>query len=244
MILLSTSPIILKIFFPTNSFLKVNSLVEDVVPKLITDETNNMLTMLPSREEVKNVVFSLNKDGAPGPDGFGATFFQHYWNIIHSDVFNAVIQFFTNGWIMPNYNANTIVVIPKVDNVEFVEQFRLMALANFKFKFITKILADRLATIMSFIISEEQRGFIKGRKIKDCILLTSEVANFLHKTTYGGNLAMKINISKVFDTLDWNFLNKVLQSFGFNHKFCLWIKNILESATLSVFINGAKKMLF
>jgi len=52
--------------------------VEDVIPNLITEDTNNMLTMRPSRDDVKNVVFSLNKDGAPGPDGFGAFFFQHF----------------------------------------------------------------------------------------------------------------------------------------------------------------------
>jgi len=127
-----------------------------------------------------------------------------------------VIQFFSNGWIPPNYNANIIVLIPKVDIAERVEQFRHIALANFKFKLITNILADRLAAIMPFIISEEQRGFIKGRHIKDCILLTSVAANLLHKKSFGGNLAMKIDISKAFDTLDWNFLLKVLHQFGFD----------------------------
>jgi hypothetical protein len=82
--------------------------VEDVIPRMITDEANNILTTLPSMEEVKNAVFALNKEGAPGPDGFGAYFFQTYWSIIHLDVFNAVTQFYTNGWIMPNYNANTL----------------------------------------------------------------------------------------------------------------------------------------
>jgi len=233
-----------KNLFSSNSFLQVNSLVEDDIPKLISEETNNMLTILLSMEEVRNVVFSLNKEGAPGPDGFVAYFFQTYWSIIQSDVFNAVIQFYTNGWIMPNYNSNTIILIPKVDNAETVEQFRPIALANFKFKIVTKILADRLATIMPFIISEEQRGLIKGRQIKDCILLTSEAANLLHKKAFGGNLAMKIDISKAFDTLDWEFLLKVLHHFGFNQKFCFWIRNILESAYLSVSINGAQKGYF
>jgi hypothetical protein len=34
--------------------------------------------MLPSLMEKKNAVFSMNKDGTPGPDGFGAFFFQNY----------------------------------------------------------------------------------------------------------------------------------------------------------------------
>jgi len=74
--------------------------------------------------------------------------------------------------------------------------------ANFKFKIISKVLADRLASIMHEIVSPEQKGFIQGRNIKDCICLASEAANRLHNRSFGGNLALKIDISKAFDILD------------------------------------------
>jgi hypothetical protein len=57
---------------------------------------------------------------------------------------------------------------------------------------ISKVLADRLAKIMPTLISKEQRGFIQGRNIKDCICLTSEAINLLHKKSFGGNVAIKI----------------------------------------------------
>lgn len=56
-----------------------------------------MLTNLPTIEEVKNVVFSMNGNGAPGPDGFGGYFFQEFWDIVAQDVFNATLQFFRDG---------------------------------------------------------------------------------------------------------------------------------------------------
>jgi len=111
-------------------------------------------------------------------------------------------------------------------------------MANFKFKIISKIIADRLALILPDIISKEQRGFIKGRHIKDCICLISEAINLLHKKSFGGNLAIKIDIAKAFDTIDWSFLIDVLQAFGFNNTFCHWIQIILHSAKLSISING------
>ncbi|GAU35456.1 hypothetical protein TSUD_364120 [Trifolium subterraneum] len=209
-----------KNLFRTNPILQDSLLVEEVIPSLISDNVNTLLTMLPSKEEIKNAVFSLNKDSAPGPDGFGAYFFQAYWEIIQNDVVNAVIQFFISGWILPNYNSNTIVLIPKIGSADTVEKFRPIALANFKFKIITKVLADKLAQIMPIIISKEQRGFIHGRNIKDCIGLTSEVINLLHNKSFGGNIAMKIDISKAFDTLDWTFLLKVLKQFVAWKKVC------------------------
>jgi hypothetical protein len=74
-------------------------------------------------------------------------------------------------------------------------------MANFKFKVISKVIADRLASIMLTLVSKEQKGFIHDRKIKECLCVASEAANLLHNKTFGGNLALKIDITKAFDTL-------------------------------------------
>ncbi|GAU35943.1 hypothetical protein TSUD_394910 [Trifolium subterraneum] len=227
-----------KNMFCSNTVLQDSLLADDVIPKLVTDEVNDILTMLPSHEEIKAVVFALNKDSAPGPDGFGAFFFQHYWDIVKKDVFNAMLEFFTSSWILPGFNSNIIALIPKTPDATSIDQYRHIAMANFKFKVISKIIADRLASIMPSIVSEEQKGFIHDRNIKDCLCIASEAANLLHNKSYGGNLALKIDISKAFDTLDRNFLLKVLKNFGFNEVFCNWILVILQSAYLSVSING------
>lgn len=68
-----------------------------------------------------------------------------------------------------------------------------------------------LAQIMASIISQEQMGFINDRNIKDCLCIASEAANLLHNEEHRGNLALKIDITKSFDTLRWPFLLKVLE---------------------------------
>jgi len=91
---------------------------------------------------------------------------------------------------------------------------------------------------MNSIISPHQRGFIQGRNIRDCICVTSEAINHLHNKAFAGNLAFKVDISKAFDTLEWQFLLKVLNAFEFNNRFCSWINTILRSALLSINVNG------
>jgi len=217
-----------------------DGIVEEVIPNIVSDQTNN----LPTLEEILSAVTNLKRDSAPDPDGFGAFFFHKYWSIIKEDVISAISQFFTNEWILPNYNSNIIVLIPKQENADSIDQFRPIAPTNFKHKILTKILADRLAQIMPTIISKEQRAFIHGRNIRDCICLTSEAINLLHNKCFGGNVAMKIDISKAFDTIDWKFLLKVLHAFGLSDKFCNFIEVILNSAYLSVSINGNQKGYF
>ena len=54
---------------------------------------------------------------------------------------------------------------------------------------------------------------------------------------------MKIDVSKAFDTLNWDFLLSVRHPFGFHVKFIVWIKSILLSAKNSISINGFRKVI-
>ena len=93
-------------------------------------------------------------------------------------------------------------LIPKVPGPRVMGDYRPIALDNFQFKVITKILRDWLAIITVRIISIEQRGFIRDRKISECVILAYEAINLLDKRQYSGNIALKVDIAKAFDTLD------------------------------------------
>ena len=153
-------------------------------------------------------------------------------------LFNRFRIFFLRGEVPPNINSNMIVLILKTVGARSMGDYRPIALANFQFKIVTKIVADRLACITSRIISVEQRGFVRDRNISECIIIASEAINALDKRQYGGNIALKVDISKAFDTLDWNFLVMVLHNFGFQSNFINWILAILQSPRLSILVNG------
>jgi ribonuclease HI len=215
-----------------------NDMVERLIPNMITAAENEILCRVPLSSEVKAAVFDLNGDGAPGPDGFGGHFYQTFWDIVALDVVNSVQEFFLTGSLATNVNSNLIVLVPKSSGAKAMGDFRPIGLANFQFKIITKILADRLALIAMRIVSVEQRGFIKERNIADCVILASEAVNGIDRKQVGGNIALKVDISKAFDTLDWDFLIAVLTQFGFSLVFTQWIRTILHSARLSILVNA------
>lgn len=92
-------------------------------------------------------------------------------------------------------------------------------MANFVYKIITCILTDRLGPNASRIVSPQQHAFFQGRSISDATILTSECMNILDKKCVRGNVAIKLDIRKAFDTLDWDFLLQVLITFRFSHVF-------------------------
>lgn len=60
----------------------------------------------------------------------------------------------------------------------------------------------------------------------------------LDSKCHGGNVAIKADITKAFDTVSWDFMIHVLQAFGFYQIFVQWVHALLLSAKLSILING------
>ena len=109
------------------------------------------MTIASLPDEIK--IFSMDPASALGPDGFSGAFYQKCWDIIGNDLCLGVREFFQCFWIYPNMNSNFIVfvLVPKSPGADVVTQYRPIALANFLFKIIPKILADRLASVASRI---------------------------------------------------------------------------------------------
>lgn len=62
--------------------------------------------------------------------------------------------------------------------------------------------------------------------------------NFLDRG-WQGHMALKIDITKAFDTIYWSFLLKVLDYMNFSRRFIDLIASILSSANLSILVNGS-----
>ena len=70
----------------------------EVIQPMVTDSENDLLSALPTDEEIKEAVFSLSASSAPGPDGFPGFFYHHCWDIVSFDVIQFVKQFFQSNW--------------------------------------------------------------------------------------------------------------------------------------------------
>ncbi|GAA0167741.1 reverse transcriptase [Lithospermum erythrorhizon] len=212
--------------------------LHNFIPQLVTQDQNDLLMAKPSLQEVKNTVFSLDKSSVAGPDGFNGFFFQEFWNLIDEDVYRAVL-YFMDGHAMPRSLTSTVIsLIPKCDGPCSWKQFRPISLCNFLNKVISKLLSNRLAIVLPGIISESQSGFVKGRVIQDNIMLTQEFIHHIDHTAKGGNVLLKLDMTRAFDMLSWKFLQLILRKFGFSETFISRILDCVGNSWFSVLVNG------
>eukprot|EP00253_Pinus_taeda_P008595 PITA_08595 len=213
------------------------------IPRLVSEEQNSLLLKPISLQEVELAVKSLKAGKAPGPDGFSSNFFHHFWELIKWEVWQVVEESRSLRWMYPGLNATFIALIPKSEDSNTPDKFRPIALCNIIYKIVSKVVALRLKLLLPGIISPEQSGYVEGRQITDGIILTHEIIHSLKHSKKPGML-LKIDLSKAFDSISWEYMEKILRVFGFANAWIRWIMSLVSSAFFSIFINGTPTSTF
>ncbi|CAM8948104.1 unnamed protein product [Rhodiola kirilowii] len=201
-------------------------LVELVNP-VISEDMNNALLGDISEEEIRKSIFAQGPLKAPGLDGFPGIFYQKYWNQIKHHVIRYVRRFWEEGSLDEGINKTLIILIPKKEDTDRMEDWRPISLCSVAIKIITKILASRLQPILKQVISVYQSAFIKDRIISDNFIVAHEISHFLRccKEDKKFYASIKVDMSKAYDRVEWCFLEKVMRRMGFAD---LWVDRVMR----------------
>lgn len=136
------------------------------------------------------------------------------------EVTAAVKKFFYAGIMRDKANDTVIVMIPKIQNPIKLTDFWPISLCNVIYKVVAKYLVNRLRPLLDGIISKTQSAFIPGRMITDNAQLAFECIHHIkeEKVPTKSFCAYKLDLSKVYDRVDWNYLKQVMQRIGFTHR--------------------------
>ena len=113
--------------------------------------------------EVWEVIKGMDRDKAPGSDGFSMAFFQDCWGVVKGDFMVAFSEFHEQGKFVKSINSIFIALILKVYGTKDIKDFRPISLVGGIYKIIAKVLANRMRRVMDRVISKPQNAFVKGR---------------------------------------------------------------------------------
>ncbi|KAL5543968.1 hypothetical protein UlMin_007752 [Ulmus minor] len=165
--------------------------------------------------EIREVVFCMGTFKAPGPDGMPALFYKTYWDTMGPDVVRLVQDFFISNRLHPVINSTNLVLILKVPNPTKLNHYRPISVCNIN-------------------------AFVPGRSIHDNSVMVQEVIHSMRKKRgCGGWMALKIDLEKAYDRMNWSFIWSVLEAFGFHVRWINWVRTCCSSVAMNVMINGA-----
>lgn len=147
-------------------------------------------------------------------------------------------DFFRNGKIVNGLNPSIISLIPKRIAPQGIEDYRSISLIGGIYKILSKLLAGRLAKVMDAIISVNQSAFLAGQNIMDGIIVLNEALDEAKRYKIL-RFFFKVDFAKAYDSVNWKFLEEMMEGFQFNAKWRRWIKACVESASASVLVNGS-----
>eukprot|EP00253_Pinus_taeda_P024895 PITA_24895 len=207
------------------------------IPNLISPEENAILCRPITEKEIINVIWAMEADKAPRPDGFTFHFFKTCWHIIKADLQKMIRGFMTKPKIGGGTNSTYLALIPKDTNPETFSRFRPISLCNASYKILAKLLANRIKPLLKRVISNSQIGFVEGRHILDNVIQVQETIHSSRQRKEKG-MVIKLDMANAFDRVNRNFLSKVLLTFGFSPFFVHLIKACIDNPWIAPLVNG------
>ncbi|XP_048234330.1 uncharacterized protein LOC125370918 [Ricinus communis] len=186
-----------------------------------TEEQNQDLLRPITDEEIRLAVFFQHPDKSLRIDDMSPAFSQRYWEVIKSDLCASVRSCRETGEFPPQMLDTLITLVSKKARPMMISDFRPISFSNVFNKIVAKVIASRLKKVLPNLISENQSAFVENRLIRDNIMISFEIMHFLSRKKQGkeGLVALKLNMSKAYDRVEWLFLEKVMLSLGFCEQF-------------------------
>ncbi|KAL5569691.1 hypothetical protein UlMin_026266 [Ulmus minor] len=120
-----------------------------------------------------------------------------------------------------------------------MKDFRHIRLYSVLYKVVSKCLANRLKVYLDDLISENQSAFVVGRLIHDNIIAWFEGIHMMKQGRFGNGkkMALKLDMSKAFNHVEWKFLEAVMTKMGFARPWISKIMNFISSVSFSFLLN-------
>ncbi len=207
------------------------------IPVVLDDDDNGILCDEITEKECFEALTSMSKNKSPGPDGLPVEFYLEFWNDIKDMVIGSYIESYNAKELSQMQRTSVTSLLFKKDFREYFKNYRPLTLSNSDYKIIAFVLCRRLQKVITKLISKEQSAYIKGRFIGENIRFLLDIIEYCDKFNDPGILLF-LDFQKAFDSINWQFIEIVLDKFGFQKEFIDWFKTLYKNPITHVKINN------
>ena len=189
-------------------------------------------------EECTKAVKTMANGKSPGCDGYPIEFYKVFWNQVGNILTESYNHSFESGKLSISQRRGVITLIPKDGKDEMLlKNWRPISLLNADYKIAAKVLSNRMKNVLSTIISNDQTGFLPNRYIGESVRLILDIIEYTDINNIPATLFF-IDFEKAYDKIEWSFINKCLEHFGFGEDLKKWVKVFYSDINSCVINNG------
>ena len=210
---------------PIQQFLKESNY------NILDEDTKNRLDQPITDEEIGKALFELNNDSTPGLDGITTSWYKVFFNKIRCLLFSSFQYCLSIGELGMSQRLGVVSLLHKGKELrrDLIKNWRPITITNTDYKILSKVLARRIQTVLDFIISPNQSGFMKGRNISDHIRLIDDAINLSDKFNNPGML-VSLDFEKAFDSISNSTILSALKIFNFGDSFIHMVQTLTNKS--------------
>ena len=189
-------------------------------------------------EECQKALKTFPPAKTPGNDGIPIEFYNTFWPLLSDILIDSFNEAFMKKEMSPSQRQAVITLIEKQDKDRtYLENWRPISLTNVDAKIASKVIATRIVKVLPEIIHSNQTGYVSGRYIGEAARSILDIMDYT-KTYDIPGLLLFIDFEKAFDSLEWNFMFKCLEVFGFGPSLIRWVETFYNNITSCIINNG------
>ena len=206
------------------TFLEFTKNIDLQIPKLSEEENNECEDKL-TLEECRIALKSMGNGKSPRDDGFTVEFYKCFFELLGQDLLNSFNTAHEECELSISQRRGVITLIPKENtDTRELSNWRPITLLNVDYKILSKAIASRIEKVLPRLINCNQTGFMKGRYIGQNIRLINDIMEQTEIQNTG--ILLLLDFRKAFDTVEWDFIQQILNLFNFGSSLKQWAKTL------------------
>lgn len=150
----------------------------------------------------------------------------------------AILDFLNTGKMLKEINSTIVTLVPKGSSPKSVMDYKSISCCNVLYKGISKVLCERMKILLPAIIDENQSAFVHSRYIAYNIIICQDLVKQYGRKSMAPGCLIKLDIKKAYDTVEWEFIDEMIQALNFPNDFRKLVMTCLTTLAFSLMIKG------